>query len=94
MAFAAAAVAETPLPVQHVGRDDRDNAGNYFGGYRLGLKNRELQRVENCRVDNECGAADDGKFDQLMVAHRKGLNDPGKARNCGIGKGHSTPVYG
>ena len=94
MALAATAVAEAPLPVQDVGRDDGDDAGNHFGGYRLGLENRQFQRVENRRVNYESGAADNGEFDQLVVAQRKGLKHPGKTRDRGIGKGHSTPVYG
>jgi hypothetical protein len=90
MALAAAAIAEAPLPVQHVGRDDRDDARDHLGGDRLGLENRQFQGVENCRVDDERGAADDGKFDQFMVALRIGLNDLGQARDCGIGEGHNT----
>ena len=34
--FATAPVAEAPLPVQDVGRDDRDDAGDDLGGDRLG----------------------------------------------------------
>lgn len=41
-------------------------------------ENRQLEGVENCCVDDECGAADDGKFDQLMVALRIGLDHPGR----------------
>ena len=94
MALAAAAVAEAPFPVQHVGRDDRDDARDDLGGYRLGLENRQLQGVENRRVDDECGAADDGEFDEFVMALREGLNDPGQARNRGFGEGHNTSVYG
>ncbi|CFS29685.1 Hypothetical protein ERS007734_00193 [Mycobacterium tuberculosis] len=89
VALATAAVAEAPLPVQHVGRDDGDDAGDHLRGHRLGFENRQLEGVENCCVDDECGAADDGKFDQLMVALRIGLDHPGKARDGGIGKGHN-----
>ena len=94
VALAAPAIAEAPLPVQDVGRDDRDDARDHLGGHRLGLENRQLQGVENRRVDDERGAADDGEFDQFVMALRIGLDDPGQARDCGIGEGHNTPVYG
>ena len=67
VAFAAAAVAEAPFPVEDVGRDHRDDAGDDLGRHGLGLQHRELERVEDRRVDDEGGRADDRELDQLVV---------------------------
>ena len=77
VAFAAAAVAETPFPVEDVGRDHGDDAGDHLGGHRLGFQNGQLQGVEDDRVDDERGGADDGELDQFVVARGEGLNLPG-----------------
>ena len=38
VALPAAAVPEAPFPVEDVGRDDRDNAGDDLGGHGLGSR--------------------------------------------------------
>ena len=89
VAFAAAAVAEAPLPVEHVGRDHRDDAGDDLGRHRLGLEDRQLQRVEDRRVDDERRGADDRELDELVMPFGKGPDRSGQPSDRGISKRHS-----
>jgi hypothetical protein len=57
-------------------------------------ENRQLQRVEDRRVDDERGAADDREFDELVMPLGEGPNRARQARNGGIGERHKRAVYG
>lgn len=94
MALAAASVLEAPLPIEDVRRDDGHDSGDDFGGHRLGLKNCQLQRVENRRVNDKRRRADNGKLDQLVMPFGERPERAGKSLDRGISKGHSARVYG
>ncbi|SKV09661.1 Uncharacterised protein [Mycobacteroides abscessus subsp. abscessus] len=73
----AASVTETPLPIEDVGGDDGDDAGDDFRGEGLGLQDRQLEQIEDARVDDEGGGADDAELDQLMVPLGDRPDEPG-----------------
>ncbi|KPG44829.1 hypothetical protein AN916_09685 [Mycobacteroides immunogenum] len=77
MPFPAAAVAEAPFPIKDVGGDDRDDAGDDLGGEGLGFQDRQLERVEDARVDDEGGGADNAELDQLVVPLGDRPDEPG-----------------
>ena len=67
--------------------------GDDLGGHRLGLQDRQLQRVEDRRVDDERGRADDRELDQLVMALGVGADRPRQSGDRGIGEGHNVAVY-
>jgi hypothetical protein len=78
VALTAAAVPEAPFPVQDVGRDDRDDARDDLGGDRLGLEDRQLERVEDSGVDDERRGADDRELDELVMPFGEGPDRAGQ----------------
>ena len=88
MALAAAAVAEAPFAVEDVGRDHGDDAGDDLRRDRLGLQHRQLERVEDRRVDDERRRADDRELDELVMPFGVRPDRAWQPRDRGIGEGH------
>ena len=94
MAFPPAAVTEAPFPIEDVGGDHRDDSRDDLRCDRLGFQDRQLERVENRRVDEKSGGADDRELDQLMMPLSKRPERPWQPVDRGISKRHKGRVYG
>ena len=87
--FTATTVLERPLAVENVRRDHRDDAGDDLGRDRLGFEDRQLECVEDARVDEEGRSADDREFDQLAVTQSDVTKRLGYAGNDPVDKWHN-----